>query len=70
MAAGSFGWRNFDMTMLELFEQGLITEESALLYCTNKGVVTRGIDAIKKGRGQSTSTLVGLALDTGYRKRK
>jgi twitching motility protein PilT len=69
-AAAAFGWKTFDMAVLELFEQGLITEETAILYCTNKGVVTRGIDAIKKGRGQSTSTLVGLALDTGYRKRK
>jgi twitching motility protein PilT len=69
-AAAAFGWKTFDMAVLELFEQGVITEETAILYCTNKGVVTRGIDAIKKGRGQSTSTLVGLALDTGYRKRK
>ena len=69
-AAAAFGWKTFDMAVLELFEQGMITEETAILYCTNKGVVTRGIDAVKKGRGQSTSTLVGLALDTGYRKRK
>jgi twitching motility protein PilT len=69
-AAAAFGWKTFDMAVLELFEQGMITEETAILYCTNKGVVSRGIDAIKKGRGQSTSTLVGLALDTGYRKRK
>jgi twitching motility protein PilT len=69
-AAAAFGWKTFDMAVLELFEQGLITEETAILYCTNKGVVTRGIDAIKKGRGQSTSTLAGLALDTAYRKRK
>ena len=69
-AAAAFGWKTFDMAVLELFEQGLITEETAVLYCTNKGVVTRGIDSVKKGRGQSTSTLAGLALDTAYRKRK
>src|SRR5262250_51163 len=62
-AAAAFGWKTFDMAVLELYEQGLITEETAVLYCTNKGVVTRGIAASKKGRGQSTSTLVGLALD-------
>src|SRR5438067_5811170 len=33
-AAGAFGWKTFDMAILELFEQGLITEESAVLYCT------------------------------------
>jgi twitching motility protein PilT len=69
-AAGSFGWRNFDMTMLELFEQGLITEDTALLYCTNKGVVTRGLDKIKKTRGENTSSLTGLRLDVEYGKRK
>ncbi len=69
-AAGSFGWRTFDMTMMELFEQGLITEEAALLYCTNKGVVTRGIDKIKKTRGEKTSDLTGLSLDVEYGKKK
>ena len=69
-AAGSFGWKTFDMAMLELFEQNLITEETALLYCTNKGVVTRGIDKIKKARGENTSNVRGLALDMEYRKKR
>jgi twitching motility protein PilT len=69
-AAGSFGWKTFDMSMMELFEQGLITEETALLYCTNKGVVTRGIDKIKKTRGESTTNLTGLSLDMEYGKKK
>jgi twitching motility protein PilT len=69
-AAGSFGWKTFDMAMMEAFEQGLITEETALLYCTNKGVVTRGIDKIKKTRGENTSNVTGLALDVEYGKKK
>ena len=69
-AATSFGWKTFDLAVLELFEQGLITEETALLYCTNKGVVTRGIDKIKKTRGESTTALNGLTLDFHYGKRK
>ena len=69
-AAAPFGWKTFDMAVLELYEQGLITEETAILYCTNKGVVTRGIDKIKKTRGESTSSLAGLAIDTTYGKRK
>jgi twitching motility protein PilT len=69
-AAGSFGWKTFDMAMMELFEQNRITEETALLYCTNKGVVTRGIDKIKKARGEMTSNLAALALDREYGKRK
>ena len=69
-AASSFGWKTFDMAVLELFEQGQISEDTAILYCTNKGVVTRGIDTIKKTRGESTSSLSGLKLDSGYGKKK
>src|SRR5499426_2099753 len=69
-AAGSFGWKTFDMAILELFEEGKITEETAILYCTNKGVVTRGIDKIKKSRGETTSSLTGLALEIEYGKKK
>jgi twitching motility protein PilT len=52
-ASHTFGWRNFDQACLEAYEQGLITEESALLYCTKRGVVSRNIDKIKKVRGES-----------------
>src|SRR5437762_3587463 len=69
-AAGSFGWKTFDMAIMELFEQGQVTEETALLYCTNKGVMTRGIDKIKKTRGESTSNVTGLSLDIEYGKKK
>jgi twitching motility protein PilT len=69
-ASGSFGWKTFDMAIMELFEQGMVTEETALLYCTNKGVTTRGIDKIKKTRGESTSSLTGLSIDMEYGKKK
>ena len=52
-ASHTFGWRNFDQTCLEAYEQNIITEESALLYCTKRGVVSRNIDKIKKARGES-----------------
>jgi twitching motility protein PilT len=68
-ASSSFGWKTFDMAVLELFDQGMITEETALLYCTNKGVVSRGIDRIKKTKGMAT-TDVNLKLDLQYGKRK
>jgi twitching motility protein PilT len=67
-AARSFGWKTFDATMIELFTQDLITEETALLYCTTKGVVSRGIDTVRKERGEDTSGISGLALDLEYRK--
>jgi len=69
-ASATFGWKNFDMAVLELYEQGQITEETALLYCSNKGVVSRGIDKIKKIKGESPMTSAGLKIDMEYGKRK
>ncbi len=43
-----FGWRTFDSSAVEAYEQGIITEETALLYCSKRGPVTRGIDNMKK----------------------
>lgn len=68
-ASSSFGWKTFDMAVLELYDQGFVTEETALLYCTNRGVVSRGVDRIKKTKGVST-TDVNLKLDLQYGKRK
>ena len=51
-ASYPFGWRTFDHATTEAWEQGKVTEENALLYCTKRGVVTRSIDNIKKTRGE------------------
>jgi hypothetical protein len=41
---------------MEAFEQGIISEEIALLYCTKRSVISRAIDNIKKSRGEMTVT--------------
>jgi twitching motility protein PilT len=61
-ASQPFGWRTFDFSALEAYENGKITEETALLYCTKRGPVTRGIDNIKKGRGESTTSMGSLRM--------
>jgi twitching motility protein PilT len=61
-ASYPFGWRTFDHACLEAFEQGIISEETALLYCTKRGPVTRGIDNIKKKRGECTTNIVNLRM--------
>jgi twitching motility protein PilT len=61
-ASYAFGWRNFDQACLEGYEQGVLTEETAVLYCTKRGPVTRGIDNIKKKRGQTTTDVTNLQL--------
>ena len=45
-----------------LVEQGIISEETALLYCSKRGPVTRAIDNMKKARGESTTQLNGLRM--------
>ena len=61
-ASQPFAWRTFDFSALEAYEQGKITEEAALLYCTKRGPVLRGIDNIKKTRGESTTTMNSLRM--------
>jgi twitching motility protein PilT len=58
----SFGWGTFDHSCMEAYEEGKITEDTALLYCTKRGPVTRGIDNIKKGRGETTTTMGSLRM--------
>jgi twitching motility protein PilT len=64
-ASQPFGWRTFDFSCLEAYEQGKITEETALLYCTKRGFVTRGIDNMKKARGEVTSSIGSLRMRPG-----
>lgn len=61
-ASQPFGWRTFDYSCLEAYEAGKITEEVATLYCTKRGPVTRGIDNIKKARGESTTNITSLRM--------
>lgn len=61
-ASYPFGWRTFDHACLEAFEQDLITEETALAYATKVDVVNRGVDEIKKTRGEVTSSVGMLRM--------
>ena len=64
-ASYTFGWRSFDRACLEAYDAGVITEETAMLYCSKKGPVTRGIDNIKKARGESTTNVTDLKMRPG-----
>lgn len=61
-ASSTFGWRTFDQVCIEAFEQNLITEENALLYCSKRGNASRGIDNIKKKRGEVSGPVERLAM--------
>jgi len=59
----ALGMQTFDQHILELFRQGLITEETAIGYCSRRSVMTRGLDQIKAEKGEETSGITGLAMD-------
>ncbi len=59
----ALGMQTFDQHILELFQQGKITEETAMGYCTRKSAVNRGLDQIKAAKGEETTAIKGLAMD-------
>jgi twitching motility protein PilT len=70
-ASKAYGWITFDDYIVELYKQGLISEETAKAYASNKGIVGRGIDSVKSARGEKTTDLLGkLQVDKDYGKPK
>jgi len=67
-ASVPFGMQTFDQAILKAFEEGLVTAETAELYATRKAIVQRGIDKVKQTRGEKTTDIEGLAIDSGYSK--
>jgi twitching motility protein PilT len=67
MQAGqAFGMTTFDGHIIDLYEHGLITEETALAFASRRGIVGRGIDSLKSARGEATSDIDKLELDRSY----
>ena len=61
-SGNTMGWHTFDQSLLKAFENDLITEETALLYSTDKNRVRRDLDQLKKQRG-----LTSLEAPSGLR---
>ena len=62
-ASSPFGWMTFDQSVLDAYENDLITDETAQLFASRKGKVTRGIDLVQKSRGVDNELESGLRLD-------
>jgi twitching motility protein PilT len=62
-ASSPFGWITFDRSILDAYEAGAISEETAGLFASKKGRITRGIDLIQKTRGIDNQAATGLRLD-------
>ena len=55
--------RTFDQHILELYSRGIITEKSALTYCSQRAEMNRGLDRLKAERGESTTSLTDLTME-------
>lgn len=55
--------RTFDQHILELYGNGIITEKSAMTYCSQRAEMNRGLDRVKSERGESTTALNDLAME-------
>lgn len=67
-AGKAFGMVTFDDYILELYEKGIITQETAMAYASRKDVLGRGIDTIKTVRGEATTDIEDLKVDHDYGK--
>jgi twitching motility protein PilT len=67
-AGNAFGMVTFDQHLVSLFEQGMITQETAMAYASHRGAVGRGIDMIKSARGEATTDIGKLEIDKAYTK--
>jgi len=69
-AGSAVGMRNFDQHIVELYDQGIISEKTAMSYCSQRTEVARKLDTLKAARGESTSTLSGLAMEEEEQERR
>ena len=69
-AGEAFGMITFDRYIIGLYEKGLITQETAMAYASRKGVVGRGIDRVKSARGEKTTDIEELEVDSHYRRKQ
>lgn len=59
----TFGWGTFDQAIVAAFETRRISDETALIYSTNKGKMSRYIDDAKKRMNLAEVDTSGMKLD-------
>jgi twitching motility protein PilT len=62
-ASAQYGWRTFDRTLINCYSGGLITEDIAVNYSTNKNKVRSGIDRAKQIAGVKQTDPRTMRLD-------
>ncbi len=49
-AGNTSGWHSFEQSLIKAYEEDLITEETAILYCINKSTMRQRVDMVNKRR--------------------
>ncbi len=63
-AGSTLGWHSFDQSLMRAFEDGLISEETALLFSTHKNKMQRDLEMAKKLRDPGEQEPSGLKIAT------
>jgi twitching motility protein PilT len=61
-AGSTMGWHSFDQSLMHAFEDDLISEETALLFCTHKNKMRRDLEMAKKLRYPADDEPSGLKM--------
>ncbi len=59
-AGSTLGWHSFDQSLMRAFEEDLISEETALLFCTHKNKMRRDLEMAKKLRATIARRAIGF----------
>jgi twitching motility protein PilT len=59
----AYNMQTFDHHITQLFEQGIIDEQTSLAYASSRASVRHGIDQVKSRRGEKTSDIDVLSID-------
>ncbi len=62
----AYNMQTFEQHIVRLFEQGLIDEEISLAYASSRASVRQGIDQVKSRRGEKTSDIDGLSINSDW----
>src|SRR2546430_5927769 len=63
-AGSTLGWHTFDQSLIAAYQAGIVTQETAMLSCTNKGKVRQELDQIQRRKGAAlTHAPSGLKLN-------
>lgn len=65
-ASESLGWSSFESYITKLYKNEMVTEEEAISNSTRRSIIRQKIDYIKNQKGEKTSSLEDLKIDSNY----